>query len=54
VSTRIDWPEPNEKKERAMGKTIEQGSFVELRGRPWLVEELRGGESDLQAANAFS
>jgi ERCC4-related helicase len=31
-----------------MGKSIEHGSFVELRGRAWLVEELRGGESDLQ------
>src|SRR6266436_822237 len=28
--------------------TIDQGSFVELRGRPWLVEELRGEASDLQ------
>jgi hypothetical protein len=27
---------------------IEQGSFVELRGRPWLVEEVRGEASDLQ------
>src|SRR5579872_3418510 len=27
---------------------IEPGSFVELRGRPWLVEELRGEASDLQ------
>src|SRR5580704_17511078 len=31
-----------------MGGTIEQGSFVELRGRPWLVEGLRGDASDLQ------
>ena len=30
------------------GETIEQGSFVELRGRPWLVEALRGDELDLQ------
>jgi SNF2-related domain len=28
--------------------TIEPGSFVELRGRPWLVEALRGDEGDLQ------
>src|SRR5580704_1662124 len=27
---------------------IKQGSFVQLRGRPWLVEELRGEASDLQ------
>ncbi len=32
----------------AVGEKIEQGSFVELRGRPWLVEELRGEASDLQ------
>ena len=30
------------------GETIEQGSFVELRGRPWLVEALRGDGTDLQ------
>ena len=30
------------------GDTIEPGSFVELRGRPWLVEGLRGDEGDLQ------
>jgi hypothetical protein len=29
-------------------ETIEQGGFVELRGRPWLVEALRGDEGDLQ------
>ena len=29
-------------------ETIEQGRFVELRGRPWLVEALRGDEGDLQ------
>ena len=29
-------------------ETIKQGSFVELRGRPWLVEALRGDETDLQ------
>jgi SNF2 family DNA or RNA helicase len=27
---------------------IGQGSFVQLRGRPWLVEELRGGGTDLE------
>src|ERR1700689_636734 len=27
---------------------IEPGDFVELRGRPWLVEELRGEGTDLQ------
>jgi hypothetical protein len=32
----------------ATGETIEQGSFVELRGRPWLVEALRGDVGDLQ------
>src|SRR5271168_4175427 len=32
----------------SLGETIEQGSFVELRGRPWLVEALRGDEGDLQ------
>jgi superfamily II DNA or RNA helicase len=30
------------------GETVEQGSFVELRGRPWLVEALRGDVGDLQ------
>jgi hypothetical protein len=30
------------------GGLIEQGGFVELRGRPWLVEEVRGKDSDLQ------
>jgi ERCC4-related helicase len=34
--------------ERVVGAAIEQGSFVELRGRPWLVEELRGEGTDLQ------
>jgi hypothetical protein len=29
-------------------ETIEQGSFVDLRGRPWLVEALRGDEDELQ------
>jgi ERCC4-related helicase len=32
----------------AKGETIEQGSFVELRGRPWLVEALHGDGTDLQ------
>jgi hypothetical protein len=31
----------------SMGETIGQGSFVHLRGRPWLVEELRGDGTDL-------
>jgi hypothetical protein len=31
--------------------TIEEGSFVELRGRPWLVEEVRGEANDLQSLN---
>src|ERR1700693_549378 len=30
------------------GTAIEPGNFVELRGRPWLLEELRGEASDLQ------
>ena len=30
------------------GATIEPGSFVDLRGRPWLVEEVRGEANDLQ------
>ena len=29
-------------------ETIGQGSFVQLRGRPWLVEELRGDGTDLE------
>jgi SNF2-related domain len=32
----------------SIGETIEQGSFVQLRGRPWLVEALRGDATDLQ------
>lgn len=28
--------------------TIESGSFVELRGRPWLVEGIQGDKADLQ------
>jgi ERCC4-related helicase len=32
----------------SMGETIEQGSFVQLRGRPWLVEALQGDATDLQ------
>ena len=31
-----------------MGTVIEQGSFVELRGRQWLVDELRGEEGGLR------
>src|ERR1700730_727918 len=34
--------------ERSTVETIGQGSFVQLRGRPWLVEELRGDGTDLQ------
>jgi SNF2 family DNA or RNA helicase len=34
--------------DRSMAEIIEPGSFVELRGRPWLVEALRGDEGDLQ------
>jgi hypothetical protein len=34
--------------DRSTRETIEQGSFVGLRGRPWLVEELRGDEGDFQ------
>jgi hypothetical protein len=37
--------------QRAVGATIEEGSFVELRGRPWLVEEVRGEANDLQSLN---
>ena len=32
----------------AIRETIGQGSFVQLRGRPWLVEELNGDRTDLQ------
>jgi len=35
----------------AGGATIEPGSFVELRGRPWLVEEVQGEANDLQTFN---
>lgn len=31
-----------------MALNIKEGSFVELRGRPWLVEELRGKADDLE------
>jgi hypothetical protein len=34
-----------------MDATIEPGSFVELRGRPWLVEEVQGEANDLQTLN---
>lgn len=37
--------------QRAIGATIEPGSFVELRGRPWLVEEVQGELTDLQTLN---
>ena len=32
----------------SIGETIKQGSFVQMRGRPWLVEELRGDGTDLE------
>jgi hypothetical protein len=31
-----------------MEETIGQGSFVQLRGRPWLVEALQGDGTDLE------
>ncbi len=34
--------------ERISLKKIERGSFVELRGRPWLVESVNGNSADLQ------
>jgi hypothetical protein len=34
-----------------VGAAIEPGSFVELRGRPWLVEEVQGEADDLQTLN---
>jgi hypothetical protein len=37
--------------QRAVGATIEPGSFVELRGGPWLVEEVQGEANDLQTLN---
>jgi hypothetical protein len=33
------------------GSILEPGKFVSLRGRPWLVEEIRGEASDLQTLN---
>jgi SNF2 family DNA or RNA helicase len=33
---------------REGGRVIEIGSFVELRDRPWLVEDVRGEKNDLQ------
>ena len=32
--------------DRSTAETIEQGSFVQLRGRQWLVEALRGDGTD--------
>src|ERR1700730_3229395 len=32
----------------SIGETIEQGSFVQLRGRPWVVEALRRDVTDMQ------
>jgi hypothetical protein len=37
--------------QRAIGATTEPGSFVELRDRPWLVEEIQGEANDLQTLN---
>jgi hypothetical protein len=34
--------------EASMGEAIRQGSFVHLRGSPWLVEGLHGDGTDLQ------
>jgi hypothetical protein len=33
------------------GATVEPGTCVELRGRPWLVEEIQGEVNDLQTLN---
>ncbi len=35
----------------AFGPIINPGSFVELRGRPWLVEDIRGEPTGLQTLN---
>lgn len=35
----------------ATSATIEPGSFVELRGRPWLVENIKGDTNDRQTLN---
>ena len=37
--------------QRASGANIEPGSFVELRGRPWLVEEVQGELTGLRTLN---
>jgi hypothetical protein len=37
--------------QRVLEAAIEQGSFVELRARTWLVEQLRGEANDLQTLN---
>jgi hypothetical protein len=34
--------------EQSIGETIEPGTFVQVRGRPWLVEALQGVGTDLQ------
>jgi hypothetical protein len=31
-----------------VGQLPEAGKFVELRGRPWLVEEIKGDQNNLQ------
>ena len=37
-----------EEMQGSQGANIKEGSFVELRGRPWLVEGLRGNPDNLQ------
>lgn len=37
--------------QRGVKSAIEPGSFVELRGRPWLVEDVLGEANDLQTLN---
>ena len=34
--------------------TIQPGRFVELRGRPWLIEQIQGDANDLQTLNTRS
>jgi hypothetical protein len=41
-------PRKEEKRQGLVGVNIKEGSFVELRGRPWLVEGLQGNADDLQ------
>lgn len=35
----------------AVGVTLNLRSFVEVRGRPWLVEDIQGESTDLQTLN---